>query len=80
VLRDGTLRRDGGRDRIFDAAERDTKSVALRVHFPAVIYRELGPKEPPMLGEHVRIARSEPLDHLRRTIDVGEEEGDRATW
>src|SRR5512133_1985022 len=73
-----TLPRHGRQDRIFGTAERDTERIALCVDFSAVMYRERGTKEPPMLGEEVRVAISEPLDHLRRTIEVGEEKGHRA--
>ena len=36
------------------------------------------PEQTLVLGEHQRVALTELLEQLRRPLDVGEEEGDRA--
>ena len=66
------------RERIGGAGEGDEEGVALRVDLDAAVGGERLAKHPPVFGESVCVGVAELLQELRRALDVGEQEGDRA--
>ncbi len=70
------LRRDGGRDRILRARERDEERVALRVDLTAAVGVERSSQDPLVLGKGVAVEVAELLEEPRRPFDVREEERD----
>ena len=73
-----SLGRDGCRDRVAGAPEREEERVTLCVHLDAVPVAEFLAEDSAMLGDHVGVLVAEPLQELGRALDVGEDERDRA--
>ncbi len=73
------LRRARGVGGAGRSRERDEEGVALRVDLDTAVCSEGVPQESAMLGERLRVrVRPEPVQQSRRSLDVGEEERDRA--
>ena len=69
----------GGRDGAGSRREDEEKCVALRVHFDAALLSTGLPDRPAMLRQGLGVCvRAELVEQLRRSLDVGEEERDRA--
>ena len=62
--------------RVMCVAEGDEERIALRIDLGAAMLGKRGPKQGAMLGKHRAVALLQPLDQLRRAIDVGEEKRD----
>ncbi len=59
--------------------EGDEESIPLRIDLDALIGRERHTQDTAMLRQHPRVLlRAQFMQQLRRTLDVGEEEGDGA--
>jgi hypothetical protein len=58
--------------------EGDEEGVPLRVDLDAAVPLERFAECAPMLGEHVGVVLAELVQEPGRTLDVGEEEGDRS--
>ena len=59
--------------------EREEEGVSLRVDLDAALGRARLAHDPPVLGERLRVGLcAELAQELRRSLDVGEEEGDGA--
>jgi hypothetical protein len=77
--REGALRRDRGSDGRRSVAEDDEERVALGRSLDPAGRCECGPEEALVLLEHSTVgSRPERLDEACRTLDVAEEEGERA--
>ena len=72
------LRVDGGADGILHAAGRGEEGVALRVDLRAVVLGQGGADDPLVVGERRPVLVAQLLEHARRALDVGEQEGDGA--
>ena len=59
--------------------ESDEEGVALGMDLATVVFVERRAQQALMLGEHLGVAATEPRQQSRRTLDVGEHEGDGAT-
>jgi hypothetical protein len=71
----------GRTDGIERIRERVEERVALGVDLDTTVPPECIPEEPTVFGERVRILLSaQPMEQLGRPLDVGEDEGDLATW
>ena len=69
----------GGLDRLGRGRERIEERVPLRVDLDAAAPRERLPQQPPVLGERLVVRlRAQLVQQARRTLDVGEEQGDAA--
>ena len=74
----GALRLDGCRNRIARAREDEEERVSLSVHLDAVGRCEGFAHDPSVRAQELRVCLAEPLEELRRVLDVGEDEGDRS--
>ena len=72
----GSLRSSG--DRIVRRGKDEEERVALGVDLGAVVARERFPQGAPVIGQDVCVAVAELMEEPRRSLHVGEEEGDRA--
>jgi hypothetical protein len=69
----------GGVDRLGSRRERVKEGVPLCVDLHAAVPGERPPQQPPVLGERLLVRlRAQLVQQARRTLDVGEQEGDRA--
>ena len=73
-----TLAGDGRQQRVARAGERDEEAVPLRVDLVAPVGLERGAQECLVLVQHRRVLVAQLLHEARRSLDVGEEEGDGA--
>ena len=71
------LRRDGRRDAVLGAAERDEESLSLRVHLVPAMGVDRATDELGMPHEDVAVVATERTDEARRSLHVREEEGHR---
>lgn len=60
------------------AREDEEERVSLRVHLDAVASRKRISDDAPVAGEHLAVVVAQPLQELRRVLDVGEDERDGA--
>jgi hypothetical protein len=67
-----------GGHRVSCPGERHDESVTLRVHLDAAVRREGFAERAPVLGEDLRIPSAVFLEKSGRSLDVREQEGDRA--
>jgi len=68
-----------GLERSLRRAERDEERVALRIDLDAGVRRERGSQQPPMLRQDLGVRLvAERAQELRRPLDIGEQERDRA--
>jgi hypothetical protein len=65
---------------VTGAREDDEKRIALRVDFVASVRGERRPEQALVLCEDLVPALAEVLYMARRTLDIGEEEGDYTGW
>ena len=68
----------GRGERVVRATEGDEERVALGVDLDPGMAREDRAQLAPVLGEQVHVALAVLMEQARRTLDVGEQEGDRA--
>src|SRR5580765_3987853 len=77
-LGESHLRRSGREHRVAGAFEDAEERVALRVDLHAAVVSD-GPTNPaPVLGECVGVRSAERIEQASRSLDVGEQERDRA--
>ncbi len=72
------LRGDGGGNGVAGTLERVEERVALRIELPPAPGTERVAHDPPVIGECLRVPVAQPLEELRRALDVGEHERDRS--
>ena len=75
---DRPLRLDVHSEGVDRARERDEERIALGVDLEAVPFRERGAQEPALLGEQVGVFLPQAFQQPGRTLDVREQERDRA--
>ena len=78
VLRERTLRHDCGSQRRIGTPKGEEEGVSLGVDLPAAALLRCCADDPLVLGENLAVALPEVLEQPRRSLDVGEEEGDCA--
>src|SRR4051794_6167269 len=78
MVGEGTLDLDGGLHRVDGAGKGDKEAVALRIDLTAVVRLKDRAQQHTVLSEHIAVAWPKALEQLRRALDVGEEQGDRA--
>ena len=78
VGEEGLLGLLGGREPLGRIGEDDEEAVALRVDLDAAVSKEGRPKQPAMVGQHLRVPVAERTQQPSRPFDVGEEERDAA--
>jgi hypothetical protein len=76
--RQSVLSGRGGRDRIRRSREDDGERVALRVHLDAAVTRPDIAEQSMVLTQQVGVAIAELAQEQGRTLDIGEQERDRA--
>ncbi len=80
VPRQRALDRDGSRHGIGRAPKRSEERIALRVNLVAAVLGESLTNEPLLLAQNLAVAlATQPLEELRRALDVGEQKRDGAT-
>jgi predicted metal-binding membrane protein len=77
-VRETVLGSGGRNDGIGRTGEGDEKRVTLCVHLDAAVAREGVPQHAAVLGQYVRVARSELVEQPRRALDVREQQRHRA--
>jgi hypothetical protein len=77
---EGALSVDRARHRVARARERHEERVSLRIDLAAAMCLEALAEDPLVVGQQLAVPVAEPLDELRRSLDVGEEQRDRARW
>jgi hypothetical protein len=78
MARQGPLDLKRAPHRLLRARERHEKRIPLGVHLMAALGGDRGADQPLVLGQNLRVALPQRLDQPRRTLDVGEQERDRA--
>ena len=74
---EGAGERGGGRERTGCGREGEEEGIPLRVHLDSALGRARLANQPAVLGERLRVRiGAECVKELRRSLDVGEEEGD----
>jgi hypothetical protein len=71
------LRIRSSRDRVLRTPERYEERVALGVDLLSIVFRECCAQDPMVVGASDPVALTQLLQLAGRTLDVGEEEGDR---
>src|SRR6266699_4995767 len=77
---EGTLSGHRRQDRIGGACKGHKKSVTLRVHLTTVPLVENATQKLSALRQHVGKTLAQLLEQARRSLDVGEEQGDGSCW
>ena len=76
VRRERALGVDGRIHGLVRASEGKEERVALVVDLLAAVILRGRAKDPPMLGKEVSVPCTQPLQELRRSLYVGEEQGE----
>ena len=72
------LRLDGSHGRVARTSEREEERVTLCVDLDAAVGAERLAHDPPVVGNQGGVGVPEPLEQLRRALDVAEHERDRS--
>jgi hypothetical protein len=78
VRRQRELSLDGREDRVASAREGDEERIPLRVDLVTSVRSERLAQQPLMFRKHLSVALAQLLEQPRRSLDVGEQEGDGA--
>jgi hypothetical protein len=68
------------RCRVGGFGERVKEGIPLRVYLDTTVALEGVTKDPAVLAQNLAVAIAEFLKQARRTLDVGEHQGDRPGW
>jgi hypothetical protein len=79
MARQGPLDLQRAQHGLLRASERHERGISLRVNLVAALGGDGGADQAPVLGQDLRVALAQRLDQPRRTLDITEQEGDRAT-